>query len=72
MVPLCINLKVLPTSFVDKLKRVDWIGSLIFIGSATGFMMGISWGGVQYAWSSWHTVVRKCQFLGKYFLFWGV
>ncbi|OBT64516.1 hypothetical protein VE03_05289 [Pseudogymnoascus sp. 23342-1-I1] len=57
MVPLCIKLKVLPTSFNEKIKRIDWIGCVIFIGSATGFMMGMSWGGVQYAWSSWHTLV---------------
>lgn len=71
MVPLCINLKILPTSLVDKLKRIDWIGSLIFIGSATGFMMGISWGGVQYAWTSWHTIVPivigLIGFVGFYF-----
>jgi hypothetical protein len=48
MVPLSINLTVLLTSLVDKLKRIDLIGSLIFIGSTTGFMMGISWVGVQY------------------------
>ncbi|KAH6672347.1 major facilitator superfamily domain-containing protein [Halenospora varia] len=71
LVPICIRLKVVPTSLLDKLKRIDWIGSLIFIGSATGFIMGISWGGVQYAWSSWHTivpiVVGFCGFIGFYF-----
>jgi Major Facilitator Superfamily len=71
MVPLCINLDILPTSLVDKLTRIDWIGSLIFIGSATGFMMGISWGGVQYSWSSWSTIVPIVigflGFIGFYF-----
>ncbi|EPE26755.1 MFS general substrate transporter [Glarea lozoyensis ATCC 20868] len=57
MVPICINLKVASTSFLAKIKKIDYIGATIFIGSATGFMMGISWGGVQYAWSSWHTIV---------------
>jgi hypothetical protein len=57
MVPLSINLTVLLTSLVDKLKRIGLIGSLIFIGSTTGFMMGISWVGVQYPWSSWHIVI---------------
>lgn len=57
MVPLCIKLKVLPTSFAEKVKRIDYIGTVLFVGSATGFMMGMSWGGVQYAWTSWHTLV---------------
>jgi hypothetical protein len=71
MVPICINLKVAPTSLMAKIKRIDYIGATIFIGSATGFMMGISWGGVQYAWSSWHTVVPivlgVAGFIGFYF-----
>lgn len=57
MVPLFIKLQVIPASFAYKLARVDWIGMVLFIGSATGFMMAISWGGVQYAWDSWHTLV---------------
>ena len=57
MTPLFIKLQVIPVSFAQKLARVDWIGIIIFIGSATGFIMGISWGGVQYPWSSWHTLV---------------
>jgi hypothetical protein len=40
-----------------QLKRVDWIGSVIFIGSTTGILIPISWGGTQYAWSSWRTLV---------------
>jgi MFS family permease len=71
MVPICINLKVAPTSLIAKLKRIDYVGALIFIGSATGFIMGISWGGVQFAWSSWHTivpiVVGLVGFIGFYF-----
>jgi hypothetical protein len=51
MVPLCINVTVLPTSPVGKLKRID------LIGSTTGFMIGISWGGVQYPWLYWYTVI---------------
>lgn len=57
MVPLFINLQVIPSSFVQKLTRVDWIGMVLFIGSATGFIMAISWGGVQYSWNSWQTLV---------------
>ena len=57
MTPIFIKLQVLPTSLAQKLARVDWIGSIIFIGSATGLILAISWGGVQYPWSSFHTLV---------------
>ena len=71
MVPLFIKLQILPTSLAQKLGRVDWIGSIIFIGSATGFMIAISWGGVQYSWNSWRTVVPlllgTAGFVGFYF-----
>jgi hypothetical protein len=31
---------------------VDWVGTVIFIGSMTSFLVGISWGGVQHPWKS--------------------
>jgi Fungal trichothecene efflux pump (TRI12) len=44
-------------AFAEKLRRVDWIGMVLFIASATGFLIPISWGGVMYPWSSWRTLV---------------
>jgi hypothetical protein len=29
------------------LARIDWIGSFIFTGSATSFLIAVSWGGSQ-------------------------
>ncbi len=45
------------SSFADKLRRVDWIGSVLFIGSTTSFLIPITWGGVSYAWDSWRVLV---------------
>jgi MFS family permease len=39
-------------TFHEKLKRVDWLGAVIFIGSMTSLLIGISWGGIQYPWNS--------------------
>ena len=39
-----------------KLRRVDWVGSVLFIGSTTSLLIPITWGGVSYAWSSWRTL----------------
>lgn len=40
-----------------KLRRVDWIGLVLFLGSTTGFLIPITWGGVMYSWDSWRTLV---------------
>ena len=45
------------SSLAEKLRRVDWIGSVLFIGSTTSFLIPITWGGVSYAWDSWQVLV---------------
>lgn len=57
MIPLFIKLRVPRNSFFQKLAKIDWIGSVIFIASTTGFLIPLSWGGVSYPWSSWRTYV---------------
>jgi MFS family permease len=57
MVPLFLKLNFLPSSMSSKLRRVDWLGSIIFIGSMTSFLIPLTWGGVVYSWSSWRTLV---------------
>lgn len=32
--------------------RVDWLGTVLFMGSATSFLIAITWGGVQQPWNS--------------------
>lgn len=57
MVPLFMKLKLVPGTILHKLKRVDWVGTTICIAAATSTLIPITWGGVQYAWNSWHTLV---------------
>ena len=68
-----LNLPVVATGFVgivaflhlenrhrtlrEKFLEIDYIGSVIFVASATSFLMGITWGGVMFAWDSWRTLV---------------
>ncbi|KAL8657504.1 MAG: hypothetical protein Q9226_001843 [Calogaya cf. arnoldii] len=40
----------------EKLLEIDYIGSVIFLPATTSFLVGITWGGVQYAWDSWRTI----------------
>jgi MFS family permease len=57
MVPLFVKLRTEKTSLKSKLLRVDWLGGFLFIGSLTSFLIAVSWGGVQFAWSSFQTLV---------------
>lgn len=57
MIVLFLKLNFKATRFAEKLARVDWIGSFLFIASSTSFIIPITWGGVQYPWNSWRTVV---------------
>lgn len=58
MIPLFVKINTtVKTSFKQKIQRVDWLGSFLFIGGTTSFLIGISWGGIQYKWTSVNTVV---------------
>lgn len=37
--------------------HVDWIGGFLFVSSTCSFLIGLTWGGSQYPWSSWRTLV---------------
>ncbi|KAL8822773.1 MAG: hypothetical protein Q9191_006497 [Dirinaria sp. TL-2023a] len=52
-----LRLKFKATNLASKLRRVDWIGSVLFIGSTTSFLIPVTWGGVSYKWDSWRTLV---------------
>jgi MFS family permease len=47
-----------------KLRSVDWIGQVLFITSISAFLIGLSWGGVQYSWGSYQTLVPLCLGVG--------
>jgi MFS family permease len=42
MIVLFLKLNYKTSSFVAKLKRVDWIGSIVFVGATTGFLIPVS------------------------------
>ncbi|KIV82200.1 hypothetical protein PV11_04327 [Exophiala sideris] len=56
LVPPFLKLDGRQENLMDKVKRVDYIGSIIFVGSVTSFLIPISWGGIQYPWNSWRTI----------------
>ncbi|CAG7932952.1 unnamed protein product [Penicillium olsonii] len=57
LVILFLKLKLAPSSLVEKLSRIDYVGTVIFVGSMSSFLIPLSWGGVSYDWDSWRTLV---------------
>ena len=57
MVILFLKLNFKVTTLGQQLRRVDWIGMVLFIGSTTGILIPITWGGINYPWNSWRTLV---------------
>ncbi|KAF3059652.1 putative transporter C3H1.06c [Daldinia childiae] len=57
VVPYLLTLRPKEATFQEKLRRIDWLGGFIFTGSATAFLIAISWGGSQHAWNSAATLV---------------
>ncbi|KAI0470589.1 MFS general substrate transporter [Xylariaceae sp. FL0804] len=39
----------------QSLSRVDWLGGALFIAGTSSLLIGLTWGGVQYAWSAYQT-----------------
>ena len=42
-------------SFRERLRQIDWVGSVLSIVGPSSFLIGLTWGGVQYSWSSFKT-----------------
>lgn len=58
MVPLVVKLKHQDrVTLRVGLARIDYIGILLFVGGTTAFLVGLSWGGVEFAWKSYQTLL---------------
>ncbi|KAJ3487811.1 hypothetical protein NLI96_g3281 [Meripilus lineatus] len=51
-----LRVKIPPGSMRSKLARIDWLGNLIVIAGTTLAILGLTWGGVRYPWSSAHVL----------------
>ncbi|KAM5544669.1 hypothetical protein V8D89_001567 [Ganoderma adspersum] len=66
-IPLCAAAVVLSsiflrvrtpkTGFREKIAQIDWIGIAIMAGSTVSILLAITWGGIQFPWSSAHVLV---------------
>ncbi|KAL7278356.1 hypothetical protein ACG7TL_008332 [Trametes sanguinea] len=44
-------------SLQEKLLQMDWVGIIVMIGSTVSVLLAITWGGLQFPWSSVHVLV---------------
>ncbi|PQE08163.1 major Facilitator Superfamily protein [Rutstroemia sp. NJR-2017a BVV2] len=45
------------THLMDRLKRIDWIGNIIFVLAMVSILIALSWAGSKYPWSSFRILV---------------
>ncbi|GAA5979108.1 hypothetical protein JCM5350_007068 [Sporobolomyces pararoseus] len=56
LVILFLNVKVPQTTLREKFDQIDWF-TILFIAASTSAILGITWGGVAYSWSSYRVLV---------------
>ncbi|THW33394.1 putative MFS transporter [Aureobasidium pullulans] len=57
MITLFLKLNKVSGTTMDKLRRIDYLGIVVFVASTTSFLIPLTWGGVMYEWSSWRVLV---------------
>ncbi|KAJ7489650.1 major facilitator superfamily domain-containing protein [Mycena galericulata] len=60
LVLLFLRLKTPTGTMGEKLSRMDWIGNFLVIASSSSVIIGLTWGGIQYPWSSPRVLVPLC------------
>ncbi|KZP08866.1 iron permease [Athelia psychrophila] len=53
---ILLRLKNPPGTIREKLARMDWIGNVLVIAASSSLLIALTWGGVQYPWSSPHVL----------------
>lgn len=52
-----LKLRTPSGSFTEKFARMDWIGNALVVSSTSATIIGLTWGGVKFPWSSAHVLV---------------
>jgi hypothetical protein len=73
---LFLRLPHISGSFLEKFKRIDFLGTFVLVGSTIALLLPLNWGGNKYKWSSPIIIVLLCigglgfivfAFVEKYF-----
>jgi len=57
MVWVSFDIKVPRRSLKEKLETLDWFGNVLIIACTTAIVIALTWGGIQFSWSSPHVLV---------------
>jgi len=69
---LFLTLKTDKSSIKDKLKRLDLVGIIVFVGSITSFLFGLTAGGVLFPWTSPNVIVPLVVGIVGMVAFWSI
>lgn len=47
-------------SILEKLKRIDWWGTVVLVGATVALLLPLNWGGSRYEWNSPVIIVLLC------------
>ncbi|KAF1998112.1 MFS general substrate transporter [Amniculicola lignicola CBS 123094] len=57
LIAVFLRLKPVERTLIEKLRRLDWIGMILFGIGCTVFASPLSWAGTIYPWRSWQTLL---------------
>ncbi|KAH7336904.1 iron permease [Rhizoctonia solani] len=57
LVLLFLNLNTPKEPFNEKIRRIDWIGNLLVIGSTASVVLALTWAGALHPWKSYQVLV---------------
>ncbi|EMD32296.1 hypothetical protein CERSUDRAFT_119013 [Gelatoporia subvermispora B] len=57
LILVVMKLPTPPGTFVEKVKKVDFIGQTLIMGSTAACVIALAWGGVTFPWKSAHVLV---------------
>ncbi|KAM7185636.1 putative mfs multidrug transporter protein [Naviculisporaceae sp. PSN 640] len=57
MVIFFLHQTPIPGGILSKLSKFDWVGCILFTASSTGFLFGLTTGGVMYDWDEWRVIL---------------
>ncbi|KAJ7488107.1 iron permease [Mycena latifolia] len=60
LVLLFLKLKTPAGTVHEKLSRMDWIGNFLVIAASSAVIIALTWGGIQFPWSSPRVLVPLC------------
>ncbi|ORX50751.1 hypothetical protein BCR36DRAFT_412245 [Piromyces finnis] len=52
VIALYVNIPTPSGSISEKIKRIDFLGTFLLVSSVVSLLLGLSWGGSKYSWSS--------------------